>query len=236
MLAEIIPEGYDLYGKKILKPRPQRMKCGRGKFRVFHPTFPMGRFVSKPLSITCTNLQDVGQFLQGCSYVSDLEQFQQVDYWLPPEKFEQTRMGDCEDFALWTWRQLMAMGFPARFVVGRAGRYGNGHAWVTFENNGTHFLVEPLACWYGDTFPQLSMLRYIPEISVEWDGKKMQYFAHTKRSYRPSLREGLSLWREWAAYRLRTRIHNLFVKRRASSSRTENLTECLRLHRKNQGR
>jgi hypothetical protein len=214
MLAEIIPEGYDIYGKKILKPRPQKMKCGRGKCRVFRPTFPMGRFVSKPLKITCTDIQDIRQFLQGCSYVSDLEQFQQADYWLPPEEFEHTRMGDCEDFALWTWRQLMAMGFSARFVVGRAGQYGNGHAWVTFEHNGRHFLVESLACWYGDTFPRLSMLRYRPEISVEWDGKIMHYFAHTQRSYTPSFREGFSLWGEWGAYKLRT--YSLWVRRRAT--------------------
>ncbi len=215
MLAEIIPEGYDIDGKKILKPRPQKMKCGRGKCRVFRPTFPMGRFVSRPLNVTCTTLQDVRQFLQGCSYVSDLEQFQQADYWLPPEEFEQTQTGDCEDFALWTWRQLMALGFPARFVVGRAGQYGNGHAWVTFEHNGKHFLVEPLASWYGETFPRLSMLRYTPEISVEWDGKKMHYFSHTKRSYTPTLREGCMLWGEWLNYRLRT--HRMVLKRRRNA-------------------
>ena len=114
---------------------------------------------------------------------------------------------------LWTWRQMM-MGYPARFVVGRAVTYGVGHGWVIIEKDGKYFLVEPLVWWYGETFPQLSMLRYKPEISVEWDGKKIHYFSHEKRVYIPSLQEGFVLWKEWLAYRIKRR--GKFLKKRAN--------------------
>ena len=32
------------------------------------------------------------------------------------------------------------MRFRARFVGGKAGKFGAGHAWVTFEKNGKYFL------------------------------------------------------------------------------------------------
>jgi hypothetical protein len=80
MMAEIIPEGYDIYGKKTLFPKKRK----RGCCRVFGPTFPMGRFVSKPLVVKCSNIQELRQFLQSCQYVSDMEQFHKADYWSPP--------------------------------------------------------------------------------------------------------------------------------------------------------
>jgi hypothetical protein len=52
-------------------------------------------------------MADVRNFLVGCTYVSDTELFGKRDYWQPPEDFEKRRKGDCEDFALWTWRQLL---------------------------------------------------------------------------------------------------------------------------------
>src|SRR5206468_7879395 len=84
----------------------------------------------------------------------------------PPEHFEKTKSGDCDDFALWTWRQLLSMGYDARFVVGRHGHPGPGHAWVTFLKEGKHYLVEPLFQYVGDTFPRLSTIFYHPKFSV----------------------------------------------------------------------
>lgn len=120
MIAEIIPEAYDAVGKQVSQPFSRR----KGP----HPTFPMGRYISQPLSVRCQNIEDVRNFLLGCKYVSDEELFGKRDYWQPPEDFEKQRKGDCEDFALWTWRQLISMGYDARFIGGSAGRYGTGHA------------------------------------------------------------------------------------------------------------
>jgi predicted transglutaminase-like cysteine proteinase len=65
------------------------------------------------------NPHDIRKFLKECQYVYDIEQFEKKDYWLPPEEFEKTKKGDCEDFSLWTWRQLMNLGYKCRFVGGR---------------------------------------------------------------------------------------------------------------------
>ncbi len=57
------------------------------------------------------------KFLSRCRG-RDMTEIQKRDYWQPPEEFERTRMGDCVDFGLWAWRQLLALGYPARFVGG----------------------------------------------------------------------------------------------------------------------
>ena len=176
MIAEVIPEAYDAPGKQVSQPFSHR----KGP----HPTFPMGRYISQPLSIQCTTMGEVRNFLAGCKYVSDKELFGKPDYWQPPEEFERRKAGDCEDFALWTWRQLLSMGYDARFIGGSCGRYGDGHAWVEYSQDGKWFLLEPLYCRFGFTMPRLSTLRYEPRVSVSWDGKTLRYFAHKKPASR----------------------------------------------------
>src|SRR5690349_14402192 len=119
MQAEIFPQAYDAHGRKVLRPDLRR--------RGLRSTAPMRRYVSQPLTVKCASLLEVRQFLCGCEYVSDQEQFGRRDYWQPPEEFERTKKGDCDCFALWTWRELLTLGLDARFVTGRAGRYGQGH-------------------------------------------------------------------------------------------------------------
>ena len=142
----------------------------------------MGRYVSQRLTVKCQTILELRQFLAGCEYVSDKDLFDKDEYWQPPEEFEQRKKGDCEDFALWTWRQLLDMGYDARFVCGPHGRYGIGHAWVEYFNGGACFLVEPLLRKVGDTFPRLSTLRYAPKFSVSWDGSALKYYAHRDRA------------------------------------------------------
>ena len=144
----------------------------------------MGRYISQPLSVQCKTIGDLRSFLAECRYVSDKELFGRRDYWQPPEDFEKRKKGDCEDFALWTWRQLFNMGYDARFIGGSAGRYGDGHAWVEYFQDGKWFLLEPLFCRFGYTMPRLSTLRYEPRISVSWDGKTLRYFSHKKPATR----------------------------------------------------
>jgi hypothetical protein len=138
----------------------------------------MGRYISQPLTVRCQTILDLREFLLGCEYVSDKDQFDKDDYWQPPEDFEQRKKGDCDDFALWTWRQLLQMGYDARFIGGSCGRYGEGHAWVEYFQDGKCFLVEPLFRKIGTTMPRLRTLRYAPKLSVSWDGKTLKYFAH----------------------------------------------------------
>src|SRR5258708_4353585 len=128
MIAEAIPGAYDATGKKVFRPFDRR--------RGIKPTFPLGRYVSQPLAIHCKSIDEVREFLGGCKQVSDKELFDKDDYWQPPEEFERLKKGDCDDFAFWTWRQFMDLGFDTRIVFGRVGRYGSGHAWVQFVRDG----------------------------------------------------------------------------------------------------
>ncbi len=180
MIAKTVPEAYDSTGRQVSQPFLRR----KGP----HPTFPMGRYVSQPLTVTCQTIRDIRQFLAGCRYVSDKKLFDKEDYWQPPDEFERRKKGDCEDFAFWTWRQMLDMGFDVRLVFGRHGRYGTGHAWVEYFSDGSCFLVEPLFRRVGDTFPRLNTLSYTPRFSVSWDGRSLRYFAHKERSSNLALR------------------------------------------------
>lgn len=170
----------------------------------------MGRYVSQPLSVHCNSIREVREFLVTCEYVSDKELFGKDDYWQPPEKFEQRKKGDCEDFALWTWRQLLRMGYDARFIGGASGRYGEGHAWVEYFHSGKCFLLEPLFCKIGDTMPRLSTLRYEPKLSVSWDGKTLRYFSHEKPASSLGWLALVPLVWEYALFWARFWLRNLY--------------------------
>ena len=169
MIAETIPEVYDGIGRKVSKLSWNRGAC---------PTFPMGRYMSQPLAIKCQSIHDICQFLKGCRGVSDEDLFGKRDYWQPPEDFEKLKKGDCDDFALWTWRQFLSLGYDARVVFGRFGRFGTGHAWVEYFENNKCYLVEPQRRMLGESMPRLSTLVYTPQFSAAWDGEKLSYYAH----------------------------------------------------------
>ncbi len=194
MISEIIPETYDASGKKTTKLITKKHKY------FFPTTFPVGRYLSQPLKVKCNNFEEIREFLHDCSYISDLEQFDQDDYWLPPEEFEKRRKGDCEDFSLWAWRQLIELGYTARIVVGRSGKFGEAHAWVTFQDKEKHFLLEPLLTFVKN-MPQLSTVRYKPLYSCEWDGNKISYFKHEDRPFNNiGLFKLTTLFFKWALF------------------------------------
>ncbi|MBN2590574.1 MAG: transglutaminase-like cysteine peptidase [Sedimentisphaerales bacterium] len=204
MIAEIIKELYDFEGRPTGSPSSRKRK------KLFLATFPMERYVSQPLSVYCKNIKELRKFLRGCSYVSDKEQFNKEDYWMPPEEFETRKKGDCDDFALWTWRQLIEMGYKSRYVVGRAGKYGEGHAWVTMEKDGKQYLVEPLM-YFRKRLPRLSVARYEPKGSVGWDGKSIHYFIHEKKEFKlPILKLLFYIW-EWLYYQISLMLKVLYM-------------------------
>jgi hypothetical protein len=104
------------------------------------------------------------------------------------------------DIRFWTWRQLLSMGCDARVVFGRAGRYGAGHAWVMFFENGRCFLVEPTLRSVGETMPRLSTIKYKPGFSVAWNGKSLSYYAHKDRDAQLGWRQLLPLVPEWTFF------------------------------------
>jgi len=189
MIAEVLATAYDAGGKRVFRPFDRR----KGP----RPTFPLGRYVSHPLTIHCHSIEEIREFLMGCTAVSDKELFDKDDYWQPPDDFEKRKRGDCEDFSFWTWRQFMDLGYDARVVFGQHGRYGTGHAWVQFIQDGKCFLVEPQWRRLGLTLPRLNTLRYRPRFSVAWDGEKLAYFQHHDSSPRPRVADLLPLLPEY---------------------------------------
>ena len=141
------------------------------------------------------------EFLATCSRVTDKELFGIQDYWQPPDEFEKLKKGDCEDFALWTWRQLLSLGYDARFVGGSHGRYGIGHAWVTYFMNGKCCVVEPTAAGFAGHFiPRLSTLNYHPRLSVSWDGERLSYYSHKDRESSLGLKVLIPLVPDWLVF------------------------------------
>jgi hypothetical protein len=189
VIAEIIPAAYDGVGRQV-SPSFFRRKAP-------HAALPIGRYVSQPLTVKCESIHEVRRFLAGCRAVSAQDLFGKRDHWQPPEEFERLKKGGCVDFSLWTWRQLVSLGYDARFVGGSCGRYGVGHAWVEYFRDGKCFLVEPQLRMVGDRMPRLTTLRYKPKLSVTWDGETLKYFVHKGSDFNPSWRLlGPLVW-EW---------------------------------------
>jgi hypothetical protein len=193
MIAELNPYFYDVHGKRQSWPGRKQRRAG------FRPTLPLGGNLTHPLKVKCANMEDVRLFLHSCRHRSDERRHRKdkYDHWQPPQEFEVSRTGDCVDFALWVWRQLLDMGYAARFTGGKSGKFGEGHAWVTFEKEGKFYLVEPQLWPLGLRMPRLSTLRYHPSTSVAWDGKKISYYEHEDRRVEPPFRILPQLVAEW---------------------------------------
>lgn len=102
-------------------------------------TFSWERFFKKPLVTSPGNLAEIDSFLKGCRYMSDQETRGCEDFWEPPDIFEERRTGDCEDHAIWAWRQLHTLGYKSRLVIGDC---RGGHAWVHVFVNDRVYLLE----------------------------------------------------------------------------------------------
>ena len=98
--------------------------------------------------------------------MSDDQLFNEIDFWQHPRTFEHLRKGDCEDHALWAWRKLVELGHRAEFFVGQwlagGGATHSRHAWVVFECNGEHVLLE------ATSKDQASMIRPLRDARAEY--------------------------------------------------------------------
>jgi len=158
MIAEIFPALYDIHGRRTFNPGTRGRRIG------FHPD-SMGRYLTYSIKTQCKDFEEMRSFLFTCR-ARRRKDIQKRDYWQAPQEFQRTRVGNCVDFSLWAWRQVLAMGYTARFVVGKAGKFGAGHAWVTFERDGSWFLLEPQLRHLGMRMPRISTLRYHPNFPL----------------------------------------------------------------------
>jgi Bacterial transglutaminase-like cysteine proteinase BTLCP len=134
---------------------------------------PFSQYFESPSGVRVQSIDDIVRWLQTCEYVTDLELFQERDYWQDPGMFERLRRGDCEDFALWAWRKLAEIGIDAEFCVGRVichdrPELDRQHAWVVYRVSGTAFLFEPAARTPSRMIRPLedAMAEYVPHFAV----------------------------------------------------------------------
>ncbi len=192
MITEIIDATYDFQGHQINHPSKNINK-------LWHPTFKMEFYATCKVENKFNSIEELRKFLMTCSYKSDKEQFDKDDYWMPPNDFEKSRLGDCDDFALYTWRQFIEMGYKSRYTIGLGGRYEIGHAWVTLSIGGKNFFVEPLARKVKK-LPRFFQLRYKPDISAEFIENKMIYYKHKIPNYYPTLKDIVYYGVEWLLF------------------------------------
>jgi hypothetical protein len=121
------------------------------------------------------------EWLRTCTYESDSALFHEADFWQHPCTFERLRTGDCEDYALWSWRRLIELGYDAEFVAGRtrstdaADPWKTGHAWVLYRDDDRTYLLDAAGKRSGPCPAPLDSVRrgYLPEVSV--DGRLKRY-------------------------------------------------------------
>jgi hypothetical protein len=162
--ARLLP--LDSPWERILVPVPAGV-FGPGSRRQF------AQYLEGRSAVPVETIDDIVDWLLGCEYATDAAQFSEQDVWQHPNSFEQTRRGDCEDFALWAWRKLSEIGIDAEFYVGRAiwgGEPGHGcqHAWVVYRVDGVAFLFEPAAKSREAMIRRLGdvMDQYVPHFAV----------------------------------------------------------------------
>ena len=147
----------------IQAPVPHQL-FGRGSRR------PFPAYFEGPSRVSVSSLEDVERWLLGCNYVSDETLFGEDDYWQHPGEFEQIRMGDCDDHALWAWRKLTEMGIPTSFILGRWHDEPDGlHTWLLPVISGTDHIFEATSKVLGDALAPLDAVRdrYRPYLSVD---------------------------------------------------------------------
>jgi len=170
---------------RMLAPLVERM---RPRVRVDDPwerstaTLPVGAFgrgsvrdfrwyFERESQVQVRSIDEVCDWLLGCTYASDRELFNESDFWQHPGTFERLRQGDCEDHALWAWRKLVELGVDAELVAGRwdvTREDPAHHAWVVFREGGVEFVLESVARTRAAMVRPLAEVRaqYRPHVAV----------------------------------------------------------------------
>lgn len=131
-------------------------------------------------AVDVTSVDDIVEWLRDCRYETDANLFHESDFWQHPRTFEQFKRGDCEDFALWSWRKLVELGIDASLVIGRRvppGAENSRHAWIQFRDGDAEFLFEPVLRDRHRALRPLGDVRseYIPELGVARDGRRFLF-------------------------------------------------------------
>jgi hypothetical protein len=138
--------------------------------------FPV--YLRGPSNIAAQSLDEICDWLDQCTYQTDREQFGR-EHWQHLLEFEDRRVGDCDDYAIWAWRKLIDLGYDARLVVGKSLPIANpliGHVWVVYRAEDRLYLLDGTAA-------RDSMVRslddarteYRPEYGADARGRRYAY-------------------------------------------------------------
>jgi hypothetical protein len=138
---------------------------GRGSVRDFRWYF------ERESGVQLQSIDEICEWLLGCTYVSDRELFNESDFWQHPGTFERLRQGDCEDHALWAWRKLVELGVDAELVSGRwdvTRDDAADHAWVVYREGDAEYVLESVARTRSAMVRPLHEVRrqYRPHVAV----------------------------------------------------------------------
>jgi hypothetical protein len=153
------------------------------------PTTAFGKGSTRPFpwyfegesAVRVSSVDDICQWLLECEYADDPGLFNESDFWQHPRTFEQLRRGDCEDYALWTWRKLVELGIDAELVSGiwrRPGDERTGHVWVRFRQHDGDYIFETVSRGRERMIRPLDEVRseYIPHAGVDREFRRYAYF------------------------------------------------------------
>lgn len=179
-LIRLMPDG-DPWERVNIAPRLDMYGSGA--------RLEFSRYLQGSSRVTVASIDDVQDWLLGCRYERDEALFAEPDFWQHPTTFEHLRAGDCEDFALWTWRKLIELEVDADFITGYSltgGELAGRHAWVVFREGGSEFLFEPVARDKARMIRPLAEVRheYLPEFGADRTARRFAftgYLMGTKR-------------------------------------------------------
>ena len=150
--------------------------CVNWRFRPAAVTYTLGFAVlNAPLRFLARDVTEIDLWINSCRYVPDERLFGEVDYWQTPDQTERNSMGDCEDFAIWAWVQLLRQGTRSRMVLG--GLYSDdlNHAWVQIYARGAVGVLECTPTGYNQVIGSRHATEYRPVFSID---KNLRWYAH----------------------------------------------------------
>ncbi len=131
-------------------------------------------YLDGPSRVPVRDVHEVCAWLRACEAVDDQTLFQKPDFWQHPVTFEQLRKGDCEDHALWAWRQLRNLGYPVLFMAGLWKSIP--HAWVLYRDNDALLLLETTAKQDRMVQPLATVRHeYRPALAVDEECRTLVY-------------------------------------------------------------
>lgn len=147
-------------------------------------TTPMERYIklkwkdlvlNSTLDFEAKSISQIDGWINNAKYISDERLYGESDKWQIPSEFEKLKSGDCEDFALWTWVQLLRMNINARFVLG--GLFSNelDHAWVCIYGRNGVKIFECTPSEFNVPIDDRNAPEYMPILSID---KSLTWYSH----------------------------------------------------------